>query len=93
LSLVTVADVDGAALVFAKIHEVRAQLLGEAYHNDTKYKKTLAQIGHNGSTYGELGSDAAKQVLERKLPAGKYEGGWYTGWCTALAEVAHRGSQ
>jgi hypothetical protein len=98
--VLTVADVDAAALVFAKIHEVRAQLLGEAYRNDKKYKKALAQSGHNGTTYGELGSDAAKQVLlyaaqvlERKLPAGKYEGGWYTGWCTALAEARHRGSQ
>jgi hypothetical protein len=62
--------------------------------------KTLAQIGHNGSTYGELGSDAAKQVLlyavqvlENKLPAGKYEGGWCTGWCAApFVEVVHRGS-
>jgi hypothetical protein len=62
---------------------VRAQLLGEAYHNDSRYKNTLEQIGHNGSTYGELGSDAAKQVLrcwcmrrrlEEKLPAGNYDG-------------------
>jgi hypothetical protein len=89
--VLTVADVDGAALVFAKIHEVRAQLLGEAYHNDKKYKKTLEQIGHNGSSYRVLGSDAAKQVLmyaaqvlEEKLPADKYKGGWYTGWCAEV---------
>jgi hypothetical protein len=67
---------------------VRAQLLGEAYHNTNTYKKTLKQIAHNGSTYGKLGSDAVKQVLlyaagvlEKKLSAGKYKGGWYTGWC------------
>jgi hypothetical protein len=69
-----------------KIHEVRAQLLGEALIKTNKYKKTLKQIGHNGSTYGKLGSDAAAQVLmlaaqvlKEKLPADKYKAGWCTG--------------
>jgi hypothetical protein len=37
---------------------------------------------HNGSSYsyGELGSDAAKKVLENKLPAGMYKTAWLTGW-------------
>jgi hypothetical protein len=56
--VLTIKDVDGAALVFAKLHEVRAQLLGEAYQSETMYKKRLEETAHNGSSYGELGAAA-----------------------------------
>jgi hypothetical protein len=83
----TIKDVDGAALAFAKLHEVRAQLLGETYQSDSMYKQRVEDTAYNGSSYGGLGPDAAKEVLQQtakalkgKLPAGKCRAEWLTGW-------------
>jgi hypothetical protein len=94
---VTIKDVDGAALVFAKPHEVRVQLLGEVYQSDLMYKRRLEDTVHNGSSYGELGSDAANKkvrlqtakALKNKLPAGKYKTEWLTGWLAEWEEEVH----
>jgi hypothetical protein len=55
-------DADGAALAFARPHKVRAQLLGGTYQSDSMYKQGVEGTVHNGSSYGELGSDAAKKA-------------------------------
>jgi hypothetical protein len=92
--VLTTKDVDGAALVFAKLHAVRAQLLGETYQSDSMYKQRVEDTVHNGTSYGGLGSDAAKKVLQQtakalkdKLPAGKHKAEWLAGW---LAEWGAR---
>jgi hypothetical protein len=66
---------------------VLSWLLGETYQRKSMYKQRVEDTAHNGSSYGELGPDAAKKVLQQtakalkdKLPAGKYMAEWLTGW-------------